>query len=93
MKNQSEWGCVRCGHVLGNIFGGEFYPSIEGKFLRTNGPNLVATCPSCSQSKTFYTSDPVVRSLFQLIDAISAEAAKAMIREMGKAVNNIKTGN
>jgi ribosomal protein S27E len=90
VASKTEWLCIQCGAVLGHVFGGEFYPDVPGKQLRTNGPNLVVTCPSCSHIKTFYTSDPVVRAMYQLVNAISDVAAKSMVAEMAKAINEQK---
>jgi hypothetical protein len=87
---RSDWVCISCGDRLGGVFGGEFHPAVEGKYLRTSGPNLVVTCPKCGAIKTFYTSDPVVRAVYQLVSAIADVAAKSMIEEIGKAVHQSK---
>lgn len=84
---KSDWLCVACGKRLGGVFGGEFYPDVSPSNLRTGGPNLVVTCPECGQIKTWYTSDPVVRAIYQLIDAISTAAAKSMIDQIGHAIH------
>lgn len=85
--SKSEWQCVKCGEVLGNIFGGELYPLVPGKNLRTSGPNLEVTCPNCGALKTFYTSDAVVRAMYQLVNAIADVAAKAMVEQVGRAIH------
>lgn len=87
-KGTSDWQCINCGSILGTVLGGEFHPSVAGKQLRTSGPNLVVTCPECGSVKTFYTADPVVRALYQLINAVSAEAAAATMREIGRYRND-----
>lgn len=69
--------------------GGELIPDgVEGKNCRTSGPNLVVTCPECSFVKTFYTSDAVVRAMYQLIHAVSGAASKSMISEIGKSMRD-----
>jgi hypothetical protein len=83
-----DWVCVECGHVLGHIIGGELQPVIEGKFCRTRGPHLVVTCPKCSANKTFYTSDPIVRAVYQLIDAVTSVMAQRLMQNIGQQSNN-----
>lgn len=84
----SEWYCVNCSHVLGRIVGGELVPAVDGKNIITSGPNLNITCPKCGAVKVFYTSDPVVRAVYQLVHAISDVAARSMIAQLGKAVHD-----
>lgn len=81
---KNSWLCIACGYTLGEVMGGEFYPAIEGKYLRTHGPNLDATCPQCGAKKVFYTSDPVVRSIYQLVNVLSDVAARSMIEQLGR---------
>lgn len=82
---RSDWLCINCGRVLGQVFGGEFYPCIDGKYLRTSGPNLEVTCPNldCNHKKTFYTADPIVRAIYQLTDAVATQAARRMVETCG----------
>lgn len=84
---KSEWYCVGCGKVLGNVYGGEFYPGVPGENLRTSGPNLVVTCPDCKGKKTFYTSDPIVRAVYQLVGALAEVSAQAMTEQIGKTLH------
>lgn len=84
---KSTWVCINCGVSLGEVMGGELYPSVEGKYLRTHGPNLDVTCPECGAKKVFYTSDPIVRSIYQLVGVLSDVAAKAMIEQMGRYIH------
>lgn len=81
-----DWLCVKCGEVLGTIVGGELHPA-PGCPTRTAGPNLIVQCPACNASKVFYTSDPVVRAVYQLVDAVATVAAKSMMAEIGRAVH------
>lgn len=84
---KSEWVCINCGDVLGHVLGGELYPSVSGEFLHTKGPNLDVTCPKCKARKVFYTSDPVVRAIYQLVGVLSDVSAKAMIEQLGKYIH------
>ena len=83
-----DWVCVECGEVLGHIIGGELQPVIEGRYCRTRGPHLVVTCPKCSATKTFYTSDTIVRAVYQLIDAIASVLAQRVLTQIGQQSNN-----
>lgn len=88
MNKASEWYCINedCKHVLGEVLGGEFFPSEEltGGCFQTRGPNLVVRCPQCGTVKVWYTADPLTRSLQQLIDVISTQAAKRMISKVSE---------
>lgn len=84
-RDRSEWLCIKCGRILGRVMGGELYPSAEPT-TRTKGPNLVIYCPECNSAKTWYTSDTVVRAVYQLINAMSEVAAKNMVETAGKAI-------
>jgi len=84
---KSDWVCISCGKRLGGVFGGEFYPDVPPDKLRTSGPNLTVTCPACGAIKVWYTADPVVRAVYQLVDAISSVAARSMVGEIGRAVH------
>ena len=77
----NSWLCVECGLELGEVQGGELVPSekVPQANLRTRGPNLAVTCPNCGSVKTWYTADPIVRALYQLIDAMVTVAAKRMV--------------
>lgn len=85
-KYNSDWLCIDCGTVLGEVRGGELYPAVDGHDVHTQGPHLVVTCKECGFRKVWYTSDKMVRAVYQLMDVITDEAAKAMIKAMGKAV-------
>jgi hypothetical protein len=37
----------------------------------------------CGADKTWYTADPIVRSVYQLVDALSTEMARKMIFKAG----------
>ena len=83
-----DWVCVECGEVLGHIIGGELQPVVAGNYVRTRGPHLVVTCPKCSFIKTFYTSDTIVRAVYQLIDAIASVLAQRVLAQIGQQSNN-----
>lgn len=87
MITKTDWLCISCGKSLGGIYGGEFYPAVPGEHIRTSGPNLVVTCPDCGHIKTFYTADPVVRALYQLVSAIADVTARAAVESAGRLVN------
>lgn len=89
MQKSSEWLCVQCSAKLGNVYGGEFYPSVDGKNIQTRGVNLAIVCPSCGATKVWFTSDPIVRSINQLIVAISEEAARAMVNSASRELHKL----
>ena len=80
----NEWLCVNCGLPLGTVAGGELVPSenVPHANIRTRGPNLVLVCPDCGQVKTFYTSDPIVRAMYQLVDAIATALARRVLSQL-----------
>ena len=84
---KNEWLCIQCGRVLGKVLGGELYPAVDVTSVHTSGPNLAITCPDCGFIKTWYTSDPLVRAIYQLVDAISTTAARSMVQSMSQAVH------
>lgn len=86
-SKKPDWVCVECGTVLGHIVGGELQPIIDGKNCRTRGPHLVVTCPNCSANKTFYTSDTIVRAVYQLVDAIASVLAQRVLSQIGQQSN------
>lgn len=85
-ERSNEWSCVKCSAPLGSVFGGEFIPtdSVPSKNLRTSGPNLIVTCPNCGAQKTWYTADPIVRSLYQLIDVVSTAVVARIVRQVSE---------
>lgn len=78
-----EWQCIQCGVVLGHIVGSELSPE-QGVTVITSGPNLRVTCPDCGAAKIFYTSDPIVRAMYQLVDAVSGALAKRVINQLSE---------
>ncbi len=81
-EERPAWVCIECGTVLGHIIGGELQPCVPGENCMTRGPHLLVTCPDCGKSKTFYTSDAIVRAVYQLIDAISAVMADRVLKSI-----------
>jgi hypothetical protein len=79
MVNKTEWLCIDCGRVLGNVLGGELKPAVPPEQIITRGPNLVITCPECGFVKSWYTSDPIVKAVYQLVDAMSYAHAKRVL--------------
>ncbi len=93
--SNNEWLCIDCGTVLGSVLGGELTPSdrVPAKNLRTRGPNLVVVCPNCGATKTWYTADPIVRAVYQLVDAISSELARRVLRQLSEGTIALKEKN
>jgi len=85
-RNGTEWYCPECSSVLGYIEGGELVGNdkVPSRFYETRGPNLKVTCPDCGRVKIWFTSDAITRAIYQLVGAVSAEAAKKMIHEVAK---------
>jgi hypothetical protein len=85
-KRDTRWFCINpdCGAVLGKVIGSELYVSEDIKDVRTRGVNLVIACSNCGTKKVWYTSDPIVKAIYQLIDAMSSAAASRMIKQVGK---------
>ena len=88
-RRSTEWYCISCNRVLGEVLGGEFKPAenISGDSIQTRGPNLVVTCPDCGTQKVWYTADPIVRAMYQLVDAIVTVAANRMVMVVGKRLH------
>jgi uncharacterized Zn finger protein len=78
------WQCIECGAKLGDVMGGEFTPGedVPQKNIHTRGPNLVVTCPHCGAIKTWYTSDPIVKATYQLVEAVTTQMAKRLIHQV-----------
>ena len=88
-KRVVDWYCVNCNTVLGEVLGGEFQPSknLTGELIQTRGPNLVVTCPDCGAQKVWYTADPIVRAMYQLVDAIVSTSATRMVHAVGRKLH------
>jgi len=88
MAKTTEWFCINeeCRRCLGSVLGGEFHPAedIGGKYMQTRGPNLVIRCPDCNTPKVWYTADPITRAMYQLVDAISTQAARRMVSKVSE---------
>lgn len=85
MANQEiEWRCPDCNLVLGRVVGGELEPFSSNK-IKTRGANLEVICTGCGYTKVWYTNDSVTKAVNQLISVVSEQAAKSMIRQIGKA--------
>ncbi len=80
----NDWLCINCGTKLGEVAGGELTPAekVPSKNIRTRGPNLVVVCPDCGATKQWYTADPVVRAMYQLVDALATALAKRVIHQL-----------
>jgi hypothetical protein len=86
--SKNAWYCINeeCNRELGEVLGSEFHPAsdVGGENLQTRGPNLVVRCPNCGTPKVWYTADPITRAMYQLVDAISTQAAKRMISKVSE---------
>ena len=80
----SNWLCIACGHVLGEVLGGELSVSAAVIKIRTRGPNMVVVCPSCGAEKVWFTSDTITRAMHQLVEAIATVAARRMVEIASK---------
>ena len=90
-RGKSEWLCISCGVSLGSVQGGEYYPTAKAVNVHTSGPNLVVSCSECGSLKTWYTADPVVRAIYQLVHAMADVSARAMLDQVGKEIHSRKT--
>lgn len=89
MSKNNTWVCITCGVSLGTLVGQELYP-IDSAKIRTQGANLVITCPQCGARKVWYPADPMLRVLKQLIDVIASETAKSAIRAVGAELSQLR---
>ena len=89
MSNKNTWVCISCGDPMGTLIGSELNP-LDGVTLRTQGANLVLTCPNCGARKIWYPADPMLRVLKQLIDVIATETAKAAVRAVGAELSQLR---
>lgn len=89
MSKANTWVCIACGRELGVLIGQELAPH-QDTALRTQGSNLLVTCPSCHTRKTWYPADPLVRVLRQLIDVIASEMSRAAVRGLSKEVSQLR---
>jgi DNA-directed RNA polymerase subunit RPC12/RpoP len=86
---KNTWVCITCGGTLGILIGQELLP-VDGAKIRTQGANLVITCPHCGSRKIWYPADPLLRVLKQLIDVIATETAKAAIKAVSNELSQLR---
>lgn len=92
---EREWYCTDrdCGTVLGHVVGRELDVS-GGVVSKTDGPNLVVTCPRCGKTKIWYSSDKVVRAIYELLDTLVTlfvtRAMSKLSRETLEMMKNIE---
>lgn len=91
MAKKVSWYCVSCSKILGEVLGSELTLAggIGGENVQTRGPNLCIKCPDCGSKKIWYTSDPIVRAMYQLVDSISSVAARRMITAVAEEMREI----
>jgi len=87
MRN-NNWYCVGtgCDEVLGEVSGNELYlsSSVSGDLINSYGPNLMVKCPRCATRKVWYTADPITRSIYQLVEAISGGLATRTVKKLSE---------
>lgn len=90
-RRVNNWYCINCSFVLGEVIGSEFHVSkdVSGEFIQTRGPNLKIKCPECGAIKIWYTSDPIVRAIYQLVDAIVSVAASQMVTKVAREIRSL----
>lgn len=93
-KNNS-WYCIGCDFILGEVLGSELTlaEGVGGKLVQTRGPNLVVVCPTCGAKKVWYTADPIVRAMYQLVDSIATVGAKRMVFIVGEELDKFRQEN
>lgn len=87
--SKNTWVCITCGHSLGDLYGQELSPSKDAS-VKTQGSNLVVTCPNCGARKIWFPADPIVRVLRQLIDVIATETARSAVRAVRKELDELR---
>lgn len=90
--SKTTWVCISCGHVLGDLYGQELAPRGDVQ-LKTQGSNLVITCPECGTRKIWFPADAVVRVMKQLIDVIASETARAAVRAVQQELSLVRREN
>lgn len=92
-KRVNNWFCINntCNHVLGVVRGSELNVSedVPGSCIQTRGANLSIVCPKCGTTKIWYTSDPIVRAVYQFIDATITAGAHRFIMHLGEQRKNL----
>lgn len=89
MSKNNTWVCISCGTSLGDLVGSELFP-IDNAQVRTQGANLVITCPKCGARKVWYPADPMLRVLKQLIDVIASETARAAVKAVSHELYQLR---
>lgn len=89
---KTTWVCINCGNVLGDLHGQELAPK-DNVSLKTQGANLVVTCPECGTRKIWFPADAVVRVMKQLIDVIASETARAAVRAVSQELSQLRHDN
>jgi hypothetical protein len=86
----TRWFCINqsCGFVLGRVLGSELEVSEEVTNLQTRGVNLAIKCPSCDTVKVWYTADPIVRAIYQLIDTVTTVSAERMVKKVSRELQD-----
>jgi hypothetical protein len=80
-----QWRCIgeECSEVLGILEGNELRVGASVPTI-TRMSNLVLTCPECGTQKIWYSSDPIVRAAYQIVDTLASEFARRSVQHFGK---------
>lgn len=84
--SKSAWYCVNrdaCDFVLGEVVGGELHLGKDSTAM-TRGPNLVVTCPNCGTHKVWYTSDPLLRANYQMLDTMATMLSQRVLKNISR---------
>lgn len=87
MNKTNAWFCVECSHELGYVNGRELSPAdtVPHANISTRGSDLVIVCPNCGKTKIWYSADPLMRALNQLIDAITTALVSRLVPMLSEA--------
>jgi hypothetical protein len=83
------WECIGCSNTLGLLEGTELRPSPDVSCITRNS-NLALTCPKCGQVKIWYSSDPINRAIYNLIDAMVGQFSKRLLATLGENTQRIE---
>jgi len=93
MEEMKKWYCTdrKCGGVIGHIVAGELHiaDTVDPSTIKTQGNSLILECPKCGESKIWYSSSPLVRSLEQFLDAMSYVVTKRAVNVVHKELTSL----
>jgi len=93
MEEMKSWYCTdrKCGGIIGHIVAGELHISdtVDPSTIRTQGNSLILECPKCSETKVWFSSSPLVRSLEQFLDTMSYIISKRAVNVVHKQLTDM----